>query len=212
MADIDLIPAIAEKTWEAISQKVAVVAPFVSWIHLHISDGTMGVPETLVEMSGLRSLSHEYPNLSFEAHLFTANPEKYVRQLADAGCGRLIAHVESNDPRRFLDEAKYDEVDVGIAIDGATEIDQVEPFLEEVDFVVVMTAEAGEGTFLPEAVEKVKMIRQSFPDLPIEVVGGITETTAKTVKDAGASRIVASDFIFHDPTGVAEAIETLKSA
>jgi len=100
-----------------------------------------------------------------------------------------------------------------MALDGDTEIDQVEPFLEEIDFVVVMTAEAGAsgGTFLPETVEKIKLIRQNFPDLPIEAVGGITDASVKAVKDAGATRIVATDYIFKDPQHVAEAIETLKN-
>ena len=212
MADIDVIPAIAESKWEEFTKKVLLVSSFVRWLHVYVSDGTMGTSQTLTDFSKLSILTSQYPGLSFEAHLLTANPEKYVRTLADAGFTRLIAHVESNDPRRFLEEAKYDEVEVGIALDGATELEQVEPFLEEVDCVVVMTAEAGSvaGAFLPEAVENVKLIRQHYPDLPIEVVGGITGATVQAVKGAGATRIVSSDFIFKNPDAVASAIEALK--
>lgn len=214
MAEIDVIPAIVESDWDALEQKVALVSPFAPWVHINISDGSIGASETLSDVTKLIELTGgRYPQLSFEAHLLVANPEKYVRPLADGGFLRIIAHIESNDPRRFLDEAKYDEVEVGIALDGATEIDQVEPFLEEIDFVVVMTAEAGAsgGIFLPEAVEKIKLIRQNYPDLPIEAVGGITDVNVKAVKDAGATRIVATDYIFKDTHNVAEAIETLKN-
>jgi ribulose-phosphate 3-epimerase len=214
MAEIDVIPAVVESDWEALDQKVALVAPFVPWVHINISDGSIGASETFADVTKLTELTKKYPHVSFEAHLLVANPDKYVRSLADGGFTRIIAHIESNDPRLFLDVAKYDEVEVGIALDGATEIDQVEPFLEEVDFVVVMTAEVGAsgGTFLPEAVEKIKLIRQNYPDLPIEAVGGITDANVKAVKDAGATRIVATDYIFKHVQNVEEAIETLKNS
>lgn len=213
MADIDVIPGIAEKSWSEFEKKVALAAPYATWLHVTVSDGTMGTDATHLDYSKLPELLAAYPQVSFEAHIQAATPEKYIRSLADAGFKRLIAHVECNDPRRFLEEAKFDEVEVGIALDGATEIDQVEPFLEEVDFVVVMTAEAGGsgGKFLPEAVEKVKLIRQNFLDLPIEVVGGITDVTVKAVKDAGATRIVSSAYIF-DGSQVGEAMDTLQTA
>ena len=214
MAEVDIIAGVSEKDWDSFVGKVSQVAPYVSWIHVGVSDGTMGIDATLTDFSRLSELSDTYPNVSFEARLLTATPEKYVRPLADAGFKRLIAHVESNDPRLFLEEVKFDEVEVGIAMDGATEIDEVEPFLEEIDVVVVMTAEAGEaaGTFLPEGVEKVKLIRQNLPDLPIEAVGGITDMTVKTVKDAGATRIVSTAFVLQNPDGVADAVEALASA
>ncbi|MFZ5534932.1 MAG: hypothetical protein ACOY3M_02130 [Patescibacteria group bacterium] len=214
MADIDVIAGVAEKDWDSFANKVIFASAQVKWIHVTIADGTMGTDATLTDFTKLPDLMAELPHLSFEAHLVCANPEKYAHALTDAGFTRLIAHVECNDPRRFLAEAKYDEVEVGIAMDGATEIEEVEPFLEEVDFVVVMSAEAGAtgGTFLPEAVEKVKIIRQNLPDLPIEVVGGITESTVKSVKDAGATRIVSTAYLFGHPEGVEAAVETLASA
>ena len=86
--------------------------------------------------------------------------------------------------------------------------------MEEVDFVVIMSAEAGAtgGTFLPEAVEKVKLIRQNLPDLPIEVVGGITDATVKAVWDVGATRIVSTAFLYQNPGNMAEAVEALAPA
>lgn len=210
---VEIIPGISESDWDALTRKVALVAPFTQWIHLNVSDGSMGTPETLTDVSKLSEIASSYPELHVEVHLLTANPEKYVRPLADAGVKRIIAHVESNDPRLFLESAKFDEVEVGLALDGTTEIEQLEPFLEEIDFVSIMTAEAGVsgGTFLPEAVEKIKLLHQNYPDLPIEVVGGITDQTVKTVKDAGATRIVAGDYIFHNPATAAASLESLKS-
>ncbi len=210
---IDVIPGIFEKDWAGFVQKVALAAPYTKWIHVDLLDGSMVEGVTITDFSQLSALKDSYPNLSFEGHLMVASPDKYIKGLVDAGFNRLIAHVESNDPRRFLELAKFEEVEVGFAIDGTTEIDQIEPFIEEVDFVVILSAEAGEPgqPFLPEAVEKVKLLRQNYPDLPIEVVGGITDQTAKSMIDAGATRLVATNFIFKDPASVAQCIEALKN-
>lgn len=216
MAEVEIIPGIFESEWAEVEKRVALAAPVSPWIHVDFADGSMIEKVTPLDGTQFASLIRKYPHTKFEAHLMVANPEKYLRALVDAGFTRLTVHLESSDPRRFLEEARYDEVEVGIAIDGATEIGEVEPFLEEVDLVAVMTKEAGaaggNGSFLPESVEKVKLIREHFPDLPIEVVGGITDVTVKAVKDAGATRIVSTEYIFTHPDGVEAAIETLRTS
>jgi ribulose-phosphate 3-epimerase len=142
-----------------------------------------------------------------------ANPEKYIKPLADAGFKRVIAHVEAHDPRIFLEQAKYEHIEVGIAIDGPTELEQVEPFLDQVDMVLVMTIEAGFSgqEFMIDTVEKIKTIHEHFPDLPIEVDGGINDKSGKIAAEAGATRLVSTSFLFKHPDGIATAIEQLKN-
>ena len=196
------------------------MSPFVSWVQIDVADNTLVPNETCLDFSKFEALIHSQSsgqakhNLSFEAHLMVAEPEKYIRPLADAGFKRLIAHVESHDPRRFLDEATYESVEAGIAIDGPTELEQVEPFLESVDVVLVMTIEAGFSgqALMPETIEKIKTIHENFPDLAIEVDGGINDKTAKLVKNAGATRLVSTSYLFKDPAHIAQAIESLKNA
>ncbi len=214
MVETDIIPGVMEVKWADVEARIQTAAEAARSVHVYFSDGTIGTAETFSDPEPFANLLARYPSVTFEAHILAAIPEKFIRPLADSGFRRITAHVESNDPRRFLEEAKYDDVEVGLAIDGATEIDQIEPFLEEIDYAVVMTAEAGVtgGTFLPESVEKIKLIRQNFPDLPIEAVGGITDRSVRAVKDAGATRIVSSEFLFSDPDGVAAAIERLDQA
>ena len=214
MAEIDIIPGVLEKEWDAVVSRVEQVVPYVKSIHIYISDGTLGTNETFAKPEQFADLIGRYPDIVFEAHILSATPEKFIRPLADSGFRRVIAHVEANDPRRFLAESKYDEVEVGLALDGASEVEQIEPFLEEIDFVLVMTAEAGVSgaTFLPEAVEKIKAIHQNFQDLPIEVAGGITDRSIKAVYDVGANRMVASSFIYANPAGEELAIQTLSES
>jgi ribulose-phosphate 3-epimerase len=213
---VDVIPGVLEKEWKPIEERLLLVAPYVEWVQIDIADNTLVPNTTLLDFSYfsppklLRQLEH----LSFEAHLMVANPEKYIKPMADAGFKRLIAHVEAHDPRLFLEQAKFEHVEVGVAIDGSTELEQVEPFLEEVDVVLVMSIEAGFSgqSFMAETVEKIKTIHQSYPDLPIEVDGGINDQTAKIAVEAGATRLVSTSYLFKNPELMAQSIARLKGA
>lgn len=208
---VDIIPGILEKDWSEIEKRITLVAPYVSWVQIDVADNTLVPNETFLDFEKFRASP---TSVSLEGHLMVANPEKYIHALADGGFKRLIAHVECADPRLFLDQARFESVEVGMAIDGPTEFEQLEPFLEEVDCVLVMMIEAGfSGQELQsENIDKIKIIRQYFPDLPIEVDGGINDQTAKLVRDAGATRLVSTSYLFKDPTKIAEAIQRLKNA
>ncbi len=214
---MEVIPGILEKDYAEIVRKIDLVAPHVEWVQLDIADKTLVDNTTFLDFAQLKPLSGpngKYPKLSLEAHLMVANPEKYIRELVDTGFRRLIAHLEANDPRRFLAAARYESVDVGLAIDGPTDFSEIEPFLAEIDFVLVMMYDAGfsGGEFQPENLEKIKIIQRNLPDLPIEVDGGISDKTAKLVKEAGATRLVSTTYLFKDPEKIAATIATLKNA
>lgn len=218
MSTIDVIPGILEKDFAVIETRLKLVAPYCEWVQIGFADNTMVPNTTFLDFSRFslpsEALAKEGPRPALEAHFMVANPEKYIKAAVDAGFKRLIAHVESHDPRVFLDQVKYEHVEVGIAIDGPTEFETVEPFLEEVDFVEVMMVEAGfsGSAFLPECIEKIKSIHNYLPDLPIEVSGGINDKTARLVREAGATRLVSSSFIFKDPANISATIDRLKNA
>ncbi len=212
---IDVIPGVLENDWEATERQIRMVAPFVDWIQIGIADGTLVSMSSHVDFGPLPKLIASLGKpIFFEAHLMVVDPVKYIRPLVDNGFTRLVAHIESQDPREFLAQAAFESVDVCLALDTASEVSEIEPFLEEIDGVVVMTAEAGvEGReFVPETVDKILRIHQNFPNLPIEVDGGMNGQTVKIVRDAGATRIVSTSYIFKDPHGIDQAIKYLRSA
>lgn len=211
---VEVIPGILEQEFSEIEKKITLVQGLVDWVQIDVADGTLVGNTTFLDFGRLGGLGRLGERLSFEAHLMVARPEKYIRPLVDAGFRRLIAHVEATDPRLFLEQAQYESVEVGLAIDGATEFEQIEPFLEAIDVVLVMTVEAGfsGSPFLPEAVEKIKIIHRNLPDLPIEVDGGINDQTARVVAGAGATRLVSTSYLFKDPKQIAAAIDRLKKA
>ncbi len=217
---VDVIPGIFEQDFAEIEKKVRLVAPYVDWVQIDFADSTLVPAASNLEFEKFAKLiaSHRENGhkLSFEAHLMVSSPEKYIKPLADAGFHRLIAHVESNDPRLFLDTAKFESVEAGIAIDGPTEIEHIDPYSDEADMILVMMAEAGASgqALQPENLEKVRAIHEHMLDLPIEVDQGINDHTAKIAAEAGATRLVSTSYIFKsmNPAQVEHAIETLKKA
>ncbi|MCL4359989.1 hypothetical protein M1555_01905 [Patescibacteria group bacterium] len=217
---VDIIPGIgmSEKTWPDIETKIRLVAPHVEWVQIDMADGTLVPPVTFLDIPKFAPIIKELETggkkVGFEAHLMVGNPEKYIRPLAEAGFKRIIGHIEANDPRLFLEQTQYESVETGLAIDGPTELEVIEPFFEEIDVVLVMMAEAGASglTLQAENVEKVRSIRNHFADLPIEVDEGINEKTIRVIAEAGATRAVVTSYIFKTltPDAVGHAIATLK--
>ena len=179
---IDIITRIS------LEDRSALGAVQTEWAQVDFSDNTLVPNITFMEFSPFRPFADK---ISLEAHLMVASPEKYIKAAADAGFKRIIAHVEAHDPRLFFEQVKFEDVEAGIAIDGPTEFEQVEPYLEEADVVQVMMVEMGSDKFLPECIEKIKSIHLYLPDLPIAVAGGITQQTARLLLEAGATRLVA---------------------
>lgn len=206
---IDVIPSILEKDFSEIERKLKLVAPYAPWVQIDFADGTLFPNQTFLKIEEFKELTKI---ASLEAHLMVANPEKYIQPLVAAGFKRLIAQVEAHDPRLFLEEAHFESVEVGLAIDGPTPIEQVEPFLEELDFILIMLAEAGANglELQSENVEKIRAIRQHYPDLQIAVEQGINDQTAKVVVDAGASRIVSSSYLFQNPENIEQMLKNLR--
>ncbi len=208
---IDIIPGINESEYEEIVKRIGVYAPHTQWLHIDVADGTLVPAQTYLDFtkwSGMPS------HLRFEAHLMVASPEKYLRPLAAAGFARVIAPVEANDPREFLGLAKHEEIEVALSLDGPSEVAFIEPFLDEIDEILMMTIEMGESNnpFLPETVEKIKFVHQSYPNLVISADGGITDVTAKVVKEAGATRLVSTHWLWEHQSDVSAAIARLKQA
>ncbi len=211
---IDIIPAIFEKDWDEIVKKIELVAPHVDWVQIDIADGSLMPTTTFLEFTKFASFgfAQDKQLVNLEAHLMVATPEKYIQPLIDAGFKRIIAHVEANDSRLFLDEMEKESIEAGLAIDGGTPLEQIEPYLENLDVVLVMMAEAGASGLVlqSENVEKIRAIHASFPDLSIEAEEGIDEQTAKVIIDAGATRLVATSVLFKDPANIAKVIAVLK--
>ncbi len=166
-------------------------------LHLDVMDGhfvpnlTYGMP--IVE--GLR----RHTNMLLDVHLMISDPLQYAPPMVDAGADVITFHVETvQDPAEVAQQIKRLGVPVGIALNPRTPLEKLEPCLGIVDMVLVMSVDAGFGaqSFNPVAVEKIRQLRESQPELLLQVDGGINSQTIGLARQAGCDLFVVGSAIF----------------
>lgn len=169
----------------------------VKALHLDVMDGqfvpniTYGMP--IVE--GLRRLT----DMPLDVHLMISRPSQYIDQFVDAGADCITVHAEVDEPvSDVLDQIRARGVGVGLAINPETSFDSVASMLPKCDVFLPMSVNAGFGgqTFNPVALDKLRAAREAFPDLLLEVDGGINLSTVGDCTAVGASMLVVGSAIF----------------
>lgn len=143
------------------------------------------------------------------------DPASLVTPLKEAGASSLTFHLESDMPEggvpAMIKMVRDAGMKVGIVIKPGTPVEELIPYARDVDLVLIMTVEPGFSgqKFMPEMMPKVKALREKFPDLNIQVDGGLSPATIDAAGEAGANVIVAASAIFgsDDRKGV---IDTLR--
>lgn len=184
------------------------------WLHLDIMDGHF-VPNLTFGAPVVKCLSKKTDGF-LDCHLMVTNPADYVEPLRDAGAHMFTFHVEAiEDPAGLCDAARAAGMKAGIALKPGTPGEAVHAVCDagKADMILVMTVEPGFGgqKFQPEMMPKVKALRERYPDVDIQVDGGLGPSTIDAAADAGANVIVAGSSVFgsSDP---AAAIATLRAA
>ena len=209
---IEIFPGALEDSFSKVEEKIRMVEPYVDWLHFDVIDNTWAENDSFRDPTPFKTLKTK---LNLEIHFMFMDPTVVVGDWVDVGFKRLIAHVESRNPQDFINQVKESGVEVGLALDGPTDVFKLEPFLSQIDQVTVMMIKAGKSgqKFMEENLEKIRWIHQKYPNLPIEVDGGINPQTAKLAKEAGTTRLVSTSFLFWQNSGrIKEASEELKSA
>lgn len=138
--------------------------------------------------------------LPIDVHLMVCRPSEYIPKLLTFSSVSAIAfHVEcSEDIHETIQTLKNAGKKVGLAILDTTPADHLDPYILEIDYVIVMTISAGYSgnPFMPDMLSKIENIHQKKPELPIVVDGGIGEKTLPLCAHAGATRAVMSSALF----------------
>ncbi|MGE5041688.1 MAG: ribulose-phosphate 3-epimerase [Candidatus Levyibacteriota bacterium] len=200
LAEEELIHEIAvgvlEKEWSEIEKKLTAAKGFAKTIHVDLLDGKFAQNTSFQDPKPFEAFSKD---LFLELHMMVEDPIKYVEPFGKAGFQRFIGHIEKMpNISEFIALAQvYGEV--GLAIDGPTDIEVLEKVnLEDLDCVLIYTCEkvgfAG-PPFDPNKLTKVRALRERT-QIPIEVDGGMKDTTILFARNAGANRFVATSFIW----------------
>ena len=142
-------------------------------------------------------------DMVFDVHIMVADPLKYAKDFVDAGADYLTFHYEAvTDVPSVINHIKSLGCKVGISVKPNTEISVLDPYLSELDLVLVMSVEPGFGgqSFIPSSLEKVKYLlnKRNINEYTylIEIDGGINKETAPLAVNAGVDIIVAGSYIF----------------
>lgn len=206
---IEVIPTIIAKDLNELQEKIKKVESFVNWVQIDVMDGQFVENTTWNEPADLKKIE---TSLNLEAHLMIKEPEKYIDQWINSGVKRIIFHTEATDKTgEIIDQVKQAGLGVGLAINPETSIEAVDQFVDQLDLVLVMTVNPGQGgqEFLESNLEKIKQLRAKYEHVKIEVDGGINLETAPEVVQAGANLLASGTAIFKSDN-IEQTINTFK--
>lgn len=184
------------------------------WHHVDVMDAHF-VPN-LAFSADIQSFLNDLTQKPIDTHLMMTHPKKYCEDFVKKGSEGITVHVECDEPLSeifgHLEELR---VRKGISLKPKTEVQALEPWLDQMGLVLVMTVEPGFGgqAFMPEMLQKIEWLR-SYREkhglsYHIEVDGGINAETGKQCYDAGANVLVAGSYLYKAKDRKA-AIESLR--
>lgn len=171
------------------------------WLHIDVMDGHF-VPNISFGAPVMKCIRKDFDGV-FDVHLMISEPLRYVDDFVKAGADMITFHLESDsDADATIDAIHQKGLKAGISIKPGTPAQAVQPYLDRVDMVLVMTVEPGFGgqKFMTDMMPKVTQIRewiqQSGRDIDLQVDGGVNGQTAQVCIEAGANVLVAGSYLF----------------
>ena len=182
------------------------------WVHIDVMDNQF-VPNLTIGPPVVKSLRN-HTDKFFDVHMMVVNPEKLVEPFARAGADGITFHIEATDnPNEVIDLIRSTGKQVGISLKPSTPLSTIEPYLDKVDLVLIMSVEPGLGgqRYLPGSSDKIKELKSRLNELCldrviIEVDGGVKLNNMKEIVDAGANVLVAGSAVF----GEKDPVQTIK--
>lgn len=191
------------------------------WHHVDVMDGHF-VPNLTFGLPIVAAMK-KVAKLPLDVHIMVTNPDQVALDYVRAGADYLVFHVEAAvHAHRLCQAIRQAGGRPGLAINPGTPLETLEPLLEEVDLINVMSVNPGFGgqKFIERAVGRIRRLRQMMAEqgladrIRIQVDGGINEETGRRVVEAGADTLVAGSYVFgaSDPKAAIASLTNLLPA
>ena len=169
------------------------------WVHWDVMDGHF-VPNITFGAPVIKKCRASV-DLFFDVHLMIEEPLKYLKDFIDAGSDSITTHVESSgDVKEILQILKQHNVKKGLSLRPKTKLDEIKPYLKDLDLVLVMTVEPGFGgqSFMKDQVSKIKELKnlreKENYSYKIQVDGGVSDATVEHLSFADV--LVSGSYVF----------------
>ncbi len=200
---IRVAPSILSADFARLGDEVrAVTEAGADYIHVDVMDGhfvpNMTFGPKVVE--AIKPCTH----LPLDVHLMISPVDPYVGAFAAAGASIITVHPEAGPHvHRTLQSIRKTGAKAGISLNPGTPVEVLDPVMDLVDLILIMTVNPGFGgqSFIDSQIEKIRKVRtlidKSDSDILLEVDGGVNEKTVEGVVDAGADVLVAGSAVFN---------------
>ena len=197
-----LSPSILAADFKNLGQQIADVDNAgAQYIHIDVMDGSF-VPSISFGMPLIKSIRSATDKV-FDVHLMIVDPIRYIKEFSEIGADIITFHLEAaSDPMAVIDLIRSLGKKAGMSIKPATPVEELTPYLDKLDMILIMTVEPGFGgqPFIEKSYERIRAVRKMLNDrgleTDIQVDGGITTGNIRKVIEAGANVIVAGSSVY----------------
>ena len=207
-------PSMLSADFLHLEKDVELVNAHADLFHLDIMDGTL-VPNISYGFPIVDAIARKAEK-PLDAHLMIVHPEKYVERFARSGVAMLSFHLEATGEQtsEVLQLVRSCGMKAGLAFNPDMPVEQVFPYLKELDFLLVMSVFAGFGgqSFIEETYGRLRALKAEMQRVRakclIEVDGGVSPSNAQALAQAGADILVAGSAVFRsaDPAATIAAL------
>ena len=206
---MEIIPAILPRTFSEIEDKIKSIKGFADLVQIDICDGKF-VPNTTWPYikidQNFEAILHEergmpeWEKIDYEFDLMIENPTADdARKWLSAGAERVILHYESSEDLSPVISILSGLVEIGLAVDIKTNIEKIKKYADKIQYIQCMGIKKvgfQKQKFDPKVVDKIREIKNTFPNLKVQVDGGVTLENASVLKHAGVDSVAVGSALF----------------
>lgn len=189
-------PSILSADFWNLNVEIKTVDEYCDFIHVDVMDGHF-VPNITIWAPIVNCIKSRKP---IDCHLMINNPEKYVSDFAKAWAQFISTHIElwENSVLLCSNYCKKHWIKYWVVLNPSTPVESIWTLIDEIDYCLIMSVHPWFWwqSFEVWVLEKVRKIKEKYPDLPIQIDWGINDTNIQLVKDAWVDNVVSWSYIF----------------